>query len=360
MSKQQMMAGCLAFLLGGAMSKTYAQATIKGTISDPKVKNLYLGMPVADSFRNDTIRVKDGKFSWKGQVAEPTYARMFSDNGVYDFFIENKPMRLTLGKESYHLAGSPVNDEYEKYRTSRVGMDKVHQEISGRVYRAKDSSDAVKAALRLEEEQAEKASDQFVNAYISAHRSSYVSLMLIDDIAAIDAPYQYIDSLFQLLDDKVKHSQAAGRLTKQVAVLKKRSEGQPFFEFSQKDINGNMVRFSDLKGKYILVDFWASWCGPCRAENPNVLKAYQQYKDKNFTVVGISLDDDGNKWKKAVKEDGMPWLQLSDLKGSDNEVARYYNINAIPFSFLLDPQGRIIARGLRGTALQQQLSSLLH
>jgi thiol-disulfide isomerase/thioredoxin len=360
MSKQKMMAGCLVFLLGGAMSQTYAQATIKGTISDTKVKNLYLGIPVADSFRNDTIRVKDGNFSWKGQVAEPTYARLFSDHGVHDFFIENKPMQLTMGEESYHLAGSPVNDEYEKYRTSREGIDKVYYEVSDRVYGAKDSSDAVKAALRKEQEQAEHTSRKFITDYISAHRSSYVSLMLIDDIAAIDAPYQYIDSLFQLLDNQVRHSQAAERLTKQVAVLKKRSEGQPFFEFSQKDINGNMVHFSDLKGKYILVDFWASWCGPCRAENPNVLKAYQQYKDKNFTVIGISLDDDGNKWKKAVTEDGMPWLQLSDLKGSSNEVARYYNINAIPFSFLLDPQGRIIARGLRGTELQQQLSSLLH
>jgi peroxiredoxin len=130
-------------------------------------------------------------------------------------------------------------------------------------------------------------------------------------------------------------------------------------DFTQPDVNSKPVKLSDFKGKYILLDFWASWCGPCRAENPNVLKAYNTYKDKNFTVIGVSLDDSGEKWRKAIEEDGMPWIQLSDLKGFRNEVASQYGIQAIPSTFLLNPEGVIIAKDLRGEALHKKLGELL-
>jgi len=107
------------------------------------------------------------------------------------------------------------------------------------------------------------------------------------------------------------------------------------------------------------VDFWASWCGPCRAENPNVVRAYNTFKNKNFDVLGISLDENEAHWKDAIQKDGLLWTQLSDLKGWDNEIARYYGIQAIPFSFLLDPNGVIIAKGLRGEALRQKLAEIL-
>lgn len=360
MSTHKMIAGCFVCLLGGAISKVYAQASINGTVSGIKEKVLYMSVPVADSFRNDTIHIKDGKFTWKGKVPGPYHMTMFGENGVYEFFIENKPMRLKINKEGYHLSGSPVNDEYEAYRNGRADMDKAFNDAATKEYYAKDSSDEVKAALSSAKQVADNALVKYNNDYITNHRSSYVSLMLIGDRAAIDARHQEIDSLFHLLSENLQSSKAGKDLTKQIAILRKRSEGQPFIDFTQKDIEGKTVHFNDLKGKYILVDFWASWCGPCRAENPNVLKAYQQYKDKNFTVVGISLDKEEAKWKKAVADDKMPWLQLSDLEGFENEVATYYNIRAIPFSFLLDPQGKIIARGLRGEELQQKLFSLLH
>ena len=129
--------------------------------------------------------------------------------------------------------------------------------------------------------------------------------------------------------------------------------------FTQNDVDGRPVHFADFRGKYVFVDFWASWCAPCRAENPNVLAAYNRYKDKNFTVIGVSLDDNEAKWKKAIQDDNLPWTQVSDLKGFKNEVSTYYGIRGIPTTLLVGPDGKIIAKDLRGEAIHEKLAQLL-
>jgi peroxiredoxin len=132
--------------------------------------------------------------------------------------------------------------------------------------------------------------------------------------------------------------------------------------FEATDINGNTVSLSDFKGKYVLFDFWASWCGPCRAENPNVVVAYNKYKDKNFTILGISLDQPGKKdaWMKAVEKDGLPWTQVSDLKFWNNEAALLYGVKSIPQNFLVDPSGKIVAKNLYGAELHETLEKFLN
>ncbi|MNX82726.1 Thiol-disulfide oxidoreductase ResA [compost metagenome] len=133
-------------------------------------------------------------------------------------------------------------------------------------------------------------------------------------------------------------------------------------EFAQMNTENKAVKLSDYRGKYVLVDFWASWCGPCRAENPKVLKAYNAFKDKNFTVLGVSVDQerDREKWLKAIKDDGMPWMQLVDPNHDDPKGAgNLYAIKAIPSNFLIDPQGKIIAKNLRGDALEKKLAEVI-
>lgn len=132
-------------------------------------------------------------------------------------------------------------------------------------------------------------------------------------------------------------------------------------DFALPDVNGNEIKLSSLKGKYVLVDFWASWCVPCRRENPNVVKAYQQFKDKNFTVLGVSLDRPGEKdaWLNAIKEDKLAWTHVSDLKFWESSVVPLYHIEGIPFNILVDPEGKIIAQGLRGPNLETKLKEVL-
>lgn len=135
--------------------------------------------------------------------------------------------------------------------------------------------------------------------------------------------------------------------------------GSQLPDFTQNDPNGKPIKLSSFRGKYVLIDFWASWCGPCRAENPNIVKAYNAFKGKNFTILGVSLDQDKAKWLEAIKKDGLTWTHVSDLKYWNNEVAASFGIQSIPASFLIDPQGKIIARDLRGAELKKFLTENL-
>jgi peroxiredoxin len=197
-------------------------------------------------------------------------------------------------------------------------------------------------------------------AYLTANPGSPIALHAIRQIAGWDIKADEVEPLFSLLPEKTKNLPSAKDLMQKVTIARKTGIGQQAMDFTQNDTSGNPVTLSSFRGNYVLIDFWASWCGPCRAENPNVVKAYEQYKGKGFQVIGISLDQANarDKWLKAIHEDQLTWTQVSDLKFWKNAVAVQYGIQAIPQNFLIDPAGKIIAKNLRGEDLVAKLERI--
>ncbi|NSL90698.1 redoxin domain-containing protein [Chitinophaga sp. Mgbs1] len=207
-----------------------------------------------------------------------------------------------------------------------------------------------------------KQRDGMLNDFIAAHPDYYYSLMLLrDKIGKRVVDVAAMQARFDKLAPGLRSSNlglAATAILKASATV---AVGQMSMDFAATAPDGKIIKLSDLRGKYVLLDFWASWCGPCRAENPHVVKAYNRFKDKNFDILGVSLDREGDhdKWTAAIEKDGLTWHHVSELKWWKGEISKKYLITAIPQNFLLDPSGRIIAVNLRGEALEKELEKVL-
>ncbi|WP_022822631.1 AhpC/TSA family protein [Hymenobacter norwichensis] len=203
-------------------------------------------------------------------------------------------------------------------------------------------------------EQLREAHRNELIAFVRANPSSYESLEALKEAAGPVPDYTEIVALYSALAPSVKSTPEGKAYGEMLESLKAVSVGAKAPDFTQKTPDGRAISLADYHGKYVLVDFWASWCGPCRGENPNMTKVYNQYKGRNFDILSVSLDDEKgrSKWLKAIQDDKLAWTQVSDLKGMDSEAAMRYHVRAIPQNFLIDPNGKIIATNLRGEALQ--------
>ncbi|MCK7557779.1 TlpA family protein disulfide reductase [Chitinophaga sedimenti] len=199
--------------------------------------------------------------------------------------------------------------------------------------------------------------------FIQENPSSFFSLVALKEVSVMNnMDMTVIEPLFSSLSDELRMTPAGREFAEAMNKEKALIEGKQAPDFTQNDVNDKPVKLSDFRGKYILLDFWASWCGPCRQENPFVVKAFNQFKDKNFTVLSVSLDKEGNKaaWLKAIEQDGLSaWTHVSDLKYWDNNVARMYGVRGVPTNYLIDPTGKIIAKNLRGEELQKKLEEVI-
>jgi len=391
------LAACL-LLTGLASIVVNAQETrdtpfmIRGTLSDiahPPVK-LYLiyteDKEAGWQKTPDSAEVKEGHYTFSGSVADlsqvtiatqllsPKDMGNLSAHEKISLFLDKGESNITstgtLDKVTLSGPGTRAQRDYEQaYKPMQEVIDSM---------RAITTSEAYKTDKKLQAEVMIRVSNLFepmintFTAYAKGNPLSPISPYLVYMAAGFPlSDPMVVDSVFHSLPpDRQKGRRAeiiVAKLEKrkQEAVAKNENDekaavGNPAKDFSENNTEGHPVSLSSFKGKYVLVDFWASWCGPCRMENPNVVKAYQTYKAKGFEVLGVSLDDETHKdkWLEAIQKDGLSWTQVSDLKGWSNAAAGLYGVAAIPQNVLIDPNGIIIAKNLRGQALQDKLASL--
>lgn len=315
--------------------------------------------------KSDTALLDHGYFTFKGKADTAEMCTITIGNQTKRFFLENGKISMLIKKDSLpyaSISGTQIQDEYNYFHnqlTKSVSdqmshVDKAYDSANDKKNkRAMDSLEKIYTALDLEQK-------QLVMDFAKSHPASVVSAYEVFTNFSYNPRAGLIDSLYKALDTTIRATYF-GKLIQQTAEKAKLTAiGNPAPDFANNDVNGKPILLSSLRGKYVLLDFWASWCGPCRLENPNVVKAYHKYHDKGFDIYGVSLDDTKTDWVQAIKKDGLDWTQVSDLKGWQASAASLYGVKGIPMNYLLDKNGIIVAKGLRGDELDGKLSELLH
>ncbi|UKJ06795.1 TlpA disulfide reductase family protein [Solitalea lacus] len=350
---------------------------IEGRVANQKQEaKAYLMYRAEGKNKIDSAELVNGKFLFSGKVSAPTSAtltlahsgqRLGENQDKYILYLDKGDIVLST-KDSIKnatISGAKLSVEYARYSKlfaaqtlALAGLDK--EWAAGTEAEKKDGSLAKRLVAKSKPINAEKQRIQ--KEYIKKNPDSYFSLMALKDIGGSRLEdVDIIESLFNTLSASVKNTPAGQAFAKQILTAKATAKGAMAPDFSQTDVDGKEVKLSDFRGKYVLLDFWASWCGPCREENPNVVAAFHKFKDKNFTVLGISLDNPGKKeaWLNAIEKDKLEWTQLSDLQGWKNAVAVLYGVRSIPQNYLIGPDGKIIAANLRGEDLAAKLEEVL-
>ncbi|MEN9697590.1 MAG: hypothetical protein RLZ56_1011 [Bacteroidota bacterium] len=311
----------------------------------------------------DSAKSLTGAFTIHAKVENPgIYVLGFSGlQAKIPIFVGNDAMTITGDLQnpgSIEYKGSATQDVYLNY--VKTLTPQLQSLFGDKAMAATASTANTKDSISKQIELKEANFTKSVTDLLKANSQSPVSsLFLIQTTNFVPYIKEHLADLYAILEGPAKKGPFADLIEKSVQSAGLGKIGSVLPEFKQNDVNGKSVSLSSLRGKYVLVDFWASWCGPCRAENPNVVKAYNVYKGKGFTILGVSLDQDKAKWLEAIKKDGLTWTQVSDLKYWNNEVAVKFGIQSIPANFLIDPKGVVIGKDLRGEDLEKILATYL-
>jgi peroxiredoxin len=385
-------AGILLPLATIAQEKTDFKLSISIKAANEKTR-VYLAWQTEGKKILDSTVKKDGLFVFNGKVDRPLNATLITDyeglgsqqlikrgntGGVNDalkFYIHPGEIALKTDRliGNAVFSGSVINSDNERLKAilkpisdeetriskllragNYVGKESVNRRLS-----PQDSLMVRKWVKALDSLAA--ARQPHIKAFIAANPNSYIALKSLMSIAGSFPNLAIIQPMFDKLSPAIRSSLEGKAFNQFLFDRENMVAGTIAPDFTQNDTSGRPISLSSFKGKYVLLDFWASWCGPCRANNPALVKVFEDYKDKNFTILGISLDEvDGKKeWLKAIKDDRLNWTQVSDLKHWDNSVAKLYGIHAIPQSYLIDPKGIIIAKGLNSLDLRKKLEEIL-
>jgi len=352
---------------GGQVLAQNGKYLLKGNLANVTGK-IYLGHEIdGKPIIIDSATVVNGTFTFKGSVIQPDFYSLSNNNLKYpiQFILENSA--ITINKSADSLAipkikGSAAQDVYMgfyegpwKAITAKAG------DIYGRLDNAEKSGkmDSItRAGFDREFRILDTLNIAAVKEYVIKHPASAGSAAIIYDRFIGYPNFSVATELFSLLNKETQQSAIGSRIKTALQTDAKTAKGRVAPEIVMTDKDGKIVKLSDFKGKYVLIDFWASWCGPCRKENPNVVAAYKKYHDKGFEILGISLDSKKDAWLKAIAADGLSWTHVSELQGWSNTAATAYGVKSVPASFLLDPEGKVVGKDLRGEQLNKTLAGL--
>ena len=336
---------------------------LSGSTPD-SISQVYLYQVIDDALElTDSAIVAANSFVFKEKKLTPQMVYLTLDNSnKIPVFIENNEVSVDfkdLTSNDMTVSGSSVQKEWELLQGDLEVYDIKLDSLYNAFYDASDSENQeVMDQIGVDYDEVDSLKTNVVKDYINANSKSYVTPYLIAKFLLNSADLDELVGLKDNLDESISNSIYVKSITDKIENLEKTKVGATIPDFSQADKDGTPISINDLRGQYVLVDFWASWCGPCRGENPNVVKEYQKYKDRGFTVLGVSLDDNKENWLKAIEDDNLDWYHVSDLQGWKNAVAKQFGVQSIPFSILIDKEGVILGKNLRGEELQNTLSDL--
>lgn len=364
--------GVVVVLLMSCEPEKGWQVTLSGKVGFPKAGG-EIKLEKLNSLDDSAPQIielnqSDYTYKQKVRIEEPGYYRLnFYGTQFVDFIINKSDVQVNVDGNDpngfVEILGSPDMELVKQVQTlmSEAQNNPEMASLNEQFNVARNSGDMPRM-LEIQEEYMvnyNKGLDKIVQLLKEQGPSvAVINLLTTSNILDRDEHFDLYLHVAEELKNEWPDYQIAKDFIDTVEKMKLLAVGQPAPEISLPDPDGNLVTLSSYRGKYVLVDFWAKWCGPCRQENPNVVKMYHKYKDQGFDVLGVSLDRNRADWVQAIEEDGLEWTHVSDLKYFNSEAATLYNINAIPFSVLIDPNGIIIAKNLRGKGLEKKLDSL--